>query len=278
MRGRRGAAIAPGPEAKRGAGETTEVDNAIFIQDLWKRFAVSQHRSRSLKDAMLRGWRRGRWAEQFWALREVTLEVAQGETVAIIGPNGSGKSTLLSIIGNILLPTRGRVEVNGRTATLLDIGAGFHEDLTGVENVYLYGSLLGIKRRDLSRRLDDIIELAGLRDSIDAPIRTYSSGMQMRLGFSVAINVDPAILLIDEVLAVGDAAFQEKCRQKVRALQEAGKTILFVSHDMEEVMEVASRAVWLLDGRVAADGDVAEVVSKHLQHGANAGSLAAAST
>ncbi|MFQ6097458.1 MAG: ABC transporter ATP-binding protein, partial [Armatimonadota bacterium] len=216
--------------------------------------------------------------EQFWALREVTLEVAQGETVAIIGPNGSGKSTLLSIIGNILLPTRGRVEVNGRTATLLDIGAGFHEDLTGVENVYLYGSLLGIKRRDLSRRLDDIIELAGLRDSIDAPIRTYSSGMQMRLGFSVAINVDPAILLIDEVLAVGDAAFQEKCRQKVRALQEAGKTILFVSHDMEEVMEVASRAVWLLDGRVAADGDVAEVVSKHLQHGANAGSLAAAST
>ncbi len=202
-------------------------------------------------------------AERFAALSGVSFEVKRGESMAIVGPNGAGKSTLLSLVAGLSRPDTGSIEVNGRVAALLELGCGFHPDLTGAENVRLNASLLGLSRRRAAEVFDDIVDFSGIGDFIQEPLRTYSSGMTMRLAFSVAINVDPEILLIDEVLAVGDAAFQQKCFNKVRELRCAGRTLLCVSHATVMVQELCDRAIWLDHGRVVTTGTVCDVLDAY---------------
>ena len=235
---------------------------AIKVQDLTKTFRLSHERSGSLK-ALALAFRRTK-TEDLYALKGINFSVRAGETLAVIGKNGSGKSTLLGIMSRVYRPTSGIVTMNGRVSSLLELGAGFHHELTGIENIYLNGSILGMRRREIDKCLDHIISFAELEPFIDAPIRTYSSGMIMRLGFSIAIQVDPDILLVDEVLAVGDENFQQKCYTKVRELQSLGKTIVFVSHDLQAVKEVATRAIWLDSGEIRADDGVGVVVDAYL--------------
>lgn len=202
--------------------------------------------------------------EEFWALRDLSFTVEGGETVGIIGPNGAGKSTVLKLISRIIEPTSGEIEVNGRLGALLELGAGFHPDLSGRENIYLNGSILGLNRSEIDRRLDDIIAFAELERFIDMPVRHYSSGMYVRLGFSVAVHTDPEILLIDEVLAVGDAAFQRKCLEKIDELRRQEVTILFISHSADTVRSLCSRAIWLHEGHLVTDGSAESVVAHYL--------------
>lgn len=206
---------------------------------------------------------RRRRRDPFYALRDVSLSVNRGEGLAVIGPNGAGKSTLLGLVAGLSQPNEGRVEVNGRVAALLELGAGFHPDLTGRENIWLNASLLGLTRRQTEAALDPIIEFSGVEDFIDEPLRTFSSGMMMRLAFSVAVHCDPEILLVDEVLVVGDQAFQAKCFEKVYSLRRQGKTLLCVSHARTMVMALCERAIWLEHGRVIMDGRPAEVLDAY---------------
>lgn len=236
----------------------------IKLENLTKAFRLCHGQPGTLKSLVL-SFRKPK-CEIIYALRRINFSVQSGETVAVIGENGSGKSTLLGIIGRVYKPTEGIVEVNGRVSALLELGAGFHPDLTGIENIYLNASILGLPRREVRRRMDEIIKFAELEHFIDAPLRTYSSGMVMRLGFSIAVQVDPDILLVDEVLAVGDEAFQQKCYNKVREFQDRGKTIIFVSHDLKAVREVANRAIWLDAGEIRADDGVDSVVDSYLAH------------
>jgi lipopolysaccharide transport system ATP-binding protein len=192
--------------------------------------------------------------------------VEQGETVGLIGPNGAGKSTALKLVSRIIEPTTGKIEVNGRVGALLELGAGFHPDLSGRENIYLNGSILGLSRSEIERKLDDIIAFAEIDRFIDMPVRHYSSGMHMRLGFSVAVHTEPEILLVDEVLAVGDASFQRKCIDRIDELRGRGITILFVSHSAETVRSLCSRALWLNEGRMVDDGSADAVVQHYLDH------------
>lgn len=226
--------------------------NAVEITGLWKKFRVYHDRAYSLKERLI-FWHRSR-ADEFWALKNVDLTVPRGATVGLIGRNGSGKSTLLKIISRILYPTQGEVKVKGRISTLLELGAGFHPDFTGKENIFLNASILGLTRKEIKERLNDIIAFAELGDFIDNPVRTYSSGMYMRLGFAVAVHVNPDILLIDEVLAVGDLAFQEKCLNRIREVQKKGVTIVFVTHNPKQVEELCDSAVWLDKGEVRLHG------------------------
>jgi ABC-type polysaccharide/polyol phosphate transport system ATPase subunit len=236
---------------------------AIIVQDLRKEFRISKERQSSLK-ALVLSFRRRQY-EIVEALKGISFKVDPGETVAIVGRNGSGKSTLLGILSKVYLPTSGLVQVNGRVSSLLELGAGFHPELTGIENIYLNGSILGMSRREIRKRLDAIVSFAELEHFIDAPLRTYSDGMIMRLGFSIATQVDPDILLVDEVLAVGDEGFQQKCYAKVREFQSVGKTIVFVSHDLNAVRKVATRAIWLDQGIIRLDGKVDEVLDSYLK-------------
>ncbi len=236
---------------------------AIRAEHLTKVFKLSHQPYSSLKGLMLAFMPRR--IETLVALNDLTFTIHKGETVGIIGQNGSGKSTLLGIIARVYRPTAGVLTVNGCVAPLLELGAGFHPDLTGLENIYFNAVILGLNRKQVSERLPDIIAFAELEDYIDAPIRTYSSGMLMRLGFAIAVHVDADILLIDEVLAVGDARFQQKCYQKITEFQKQGRTILFVSHDMEAVRQVAQRALWLDKGILRADGDVETVIQAYQQ-------------
>ncbi|MEJ5293952.1 MAG: ABC transporter ATP-binding protein [Fimbriimonadales bacterium] len=238
----------------------------IRAQNLTKEFLLSHQPYSSLKGLLLAFLPKR--MEHIVALKEVSFTIHQGETVGVIGRNGSGKSTLLGIIARVYRPTSGSITVNGRVAPLLELGAGFHPDLTGLENIYFNGVILGLTRRQVAERLPEIIAFAELEDYIDAPIRTYSSGMLMRLGFAIAAHVDADILLVDEVLAVGDAHFQQKCHRKIREFQEQGRTILFVSHDMEAVRQVAQRALWLDKGVLRADGEVNTVIEAYLQEAA----------
>jgi ABC-type polysaccharide/polyol phosphate transport system ATPase subunit len=199
---------------------------------------------------------------RFLALDNVSFTIKAGETVGILGPNGSGKSTTLKLISRIIDPTAGVITVSGRLSALLELGAGFHPDLTGRENIYLNGSILGLGRKAMKERLDDIIAFADIGEFIDVPIRNYSSGMQIRLGFSVAVHVDPEILIVDEVLAVGDYNFQIKCLEHIRQMQKQGVTILFVSHDFEAAEHLCNRAIWLDNGVVQDQGAVSELVGK----------------
>ncbi|MFL7807108.1 MAG: ABC transporter ATP-binding protein [Anaerolineae bacterium] len=203
--------------------------------------------------------------QRHYVLRDVSFAVERGEMLGIVGVNGAGKSTALKLITRIIEPTSGKVEVTGRLSALLELGAGFHPDLTGRENIYLNGSIMGMSRKEIRCKFDDIVRFADLESSIDIPVRFYSSGMYMRLGFSVAIHADPEILLVDEVLAVGDHAFQLKCLRRADQLRDSGVTILFVSHDMDAVRELCDRAIWLDGGGVRAEGEPEEVVSQYLR-------------
>jgi ABC-type polysaccharide/polyol phosphate transport system ATPase subunit len=237
------------------------MQNSIEIQGLKKTFRLLHGRGNTLKSLLVSFRRQER--EELQALKGIDLSIAHGETLAVIGRNGSGKSTLLGIIGRIYKPTGGKVIVNGRVSALLELGAGFHPELTGIENIYLNGAILGIRTKDMKSKVDEIIAFSELEKFIDSPIKSYSKGMVMRLGFAIAVQVDPDILLVDEVLAVGDESFQRKCYAKIEQFQQMGKTIVFVSHDLEAVRRVASRAVWIHQGNVRADGPTNEVVSAY---------------
>lgn len=202
--------------------------------------------------------------EEFWALRDVNFEVLAGETVGLVGPNGSGKSTALKLISRIIEPTTGRVTVKGKVSALIELGAGFHPDLTGRENVYLLGSIMGLSNKEMGRRFDRIVGFAELEQFIDTPVKHYSSGMYMRLAFASAINVDADILLIDEVLAVGDQGFQEKCHTTIGEFQRAGMTIVVVSHDLSLIQRFCQRAVYLRGGTIAACGETHSVLKAYV--------------
>jgi lipopolysaccharide transport system ATP-binding protein len=236
--------------------------DAIIVNELHKRFRLSHTSGGSLK-ALLLSFRPKHY-DDVHALKGISFTIKSGETLAVIGTNGSGKSTLLGIMARVYKPTSGDVTMNGRVSCLLELGAGFHPELTGIENVYLNGSILGLSRREITKRMDGIVAFAELEQFIDAPLRTYSNGMIMRLGFAIAIQADPDILLVDEVLAVGDERFQRKCYDKVREFQEMGRTIIFVSHDLKAVREVASRVIWLDSGEIRADGDVTGVLDAYV--------------
>jgi len=238
---------------------------AIEFKQVSKRFRMHYARPRSFQEAVILFFRRNNESTpEFWPLRDVSFEVAPGEAVGLIGPNGAGKSTALKLVSRIIQPTSGEIKVNGRVAGLLELGTGFHPDLSGRENIYLNGSILGLSRRDIKQRFDSIIEFAELARFIDMPVRNYSSGMLMRLGFAVATSFQPDILLIDEVLAVGDQAFQAKCLQRISEMQEDGVTILFVSHGLETVRRLCQRAIWLDEGRMRAIGPSSQVVVEYL--------------
>jgi ABC-2 type transport system ATP-binding protein len=236
--------------------------SAIEISDLSKSFRLYRERPSSVKQRVLA--RRSR-AEEFWALRDVTFEIPQGSSIGLIGHNGSGKTTLLKCIAGILRPTSGSVRLRGRMAALLELGAGFHPELTGRENVYLNASFLGLSRRDTDRVYDDIVAFAELDDFMDNKVKFYSSGMLVRLGFAVAVHVDPEVLLIDEVLAVGDEAFQQRCVDRVRRFQADGRTIVLVTHALGTVVDVCDRAVMLEHGRKHMEGAPDDVV-RELRH------------
>jgi ABC-type polysaccharide/polyol phosphate transport system ATPase subunit len=236
-------------------------DAAVVVEGVSKRFRLYHERNRSLKATVLRGGR-ARY-EDFWALRDVSLEIEEGVTYGLVGENGSGKSTLLKCIARILRPDEGRIRTRGKMAALLELGSGFHPELSGRENVFLNGSILGLSKRELTARFDDIVGFAGLERFIDQPVKNYSSGMYVRLGFSVAINVDPDVLLVDEVLAVGDAVFQRRCNEKFADFRRAGKTVVVVSHASEAMRTMCDKVAWLQDGRLVAEGrpqDVVDVV------------------
>ena len=230
---------------------------AIEIDHVSKRFRLFREKPSSLKARLISSRSR---AEDFWALRDVTFEVREGESLGLIGHNGSGKTTLLKVIAGILRPTEGVVRSRGRLAALLELGAGFHPELTGRENVYLNASFLGLTRKDTDRVYDDIVAFAEIADFMDNQVKFYSSGMLVRLGFAVAVHVDPEILLVDEVLAVGDEAFQAKCLNRIRGFQREGRTIVLVTHALDTVRQVCDRAVMLDHGELYAKGDPLDVV------------------
>lgn len=229
---------------------------ALRVTDVSKRFRL--HHEKSLKERIV-NWRRRR-VEDFWALRDVTFELEASKTLGLIGANGSGKSTLLKLIGGILTPTTGTIERLTRVAALLELGAGFHPDLTGRENVYLNASILGLTRRQTDKYFAAIVDFSGVEQFIDTQVKYYSSGMYVRLAFAVAVHVDPEILLVDEVLAVGDEPFQKKCLDRIRQFQKEGRTILFVTHALDSVRQLCDRVIMLEEGRVVADGQPAETL------------------
>ena len=223
----------------------------VFMEELrakWRRLALGEAKPSTL-DA-----RPSTPSRDFWALRDINFEIKEGETVGIIGRNGAGKSTLLKILSRITAPTTGRARIKGRVGSLLEVGTGFHPELTGRENVYLYGSILGMRRNELDRKFDDIVSFAEVGKFIDTPVKHYSSGMMVRLAFSVAAFLEPEVLIVDEALSVGDAAFQEKCRQRMDELIKDGRTLLLVSHSGEMVSKVCRRCILMTEGQIAFDG------------------------
>ena len=253
---------------------------AIRIHCLSKKYLVSHEQQRgayrtlreTLMDAGAAAWKRirgqGRTStEEFWALQEIEFDVQPGEIVGIIGRNGAGKSTLLKILSRITKPTRGRVELNGRVGSLLEVGTGFHPELTGRENIYLNGSILGMTKREIDRKFDEIVSFAEVEQFLDTPVKRYSSGMYVRLAFAVAAHLDPEILIIDEVLAVGDEEFQRKCLGKMSQIGREGRTVLFVSHNMHAVNKLTSCAVLLAGGRIQSQGSSFDVIRQYLECG-----------
>lgn len=231
----------------------------VDVNSVSKRFVIQKNKS--LKERVLNPRRSRTHRNEFWALDGIDLQIRAGETLGLIGPNGSGKSTLLKVIGGIIEPTSGQVRTRGRLAALLELGAGFHPDLTGRENVYLNAAILGISREQTDELFDDIVEFSGIADFIDTQVKFYSSGMYVRLAFAVAINVNPDVLLVDEVLAVGDEAFQRKCLDKIRQFQEQGRTIVLVSHSLDQIVDFCTRAVVLGHGHIVFDGPAEDAVS-----------------
>jgi ABC-type polysaccharide/polyol phosphate transport system ATPase subunit len=245
---------------------------AVSVENVSVRYRVPHEPLGTFKEYVITRLRRGRLASrEFWALRDVNLEIPKGGVFGIIGRNGAGKSTLLKVISRILRPTAGRIVVHGRVAPLLELGAGFHPELTGRENVFLNASLLGHGQREIAARFGEIVEFAELGEFIDAPLRTYSSGMVARLGFSVATAWLPEILILDEILTVGDVAFQAKCRSRMSAFSRSDATILLVSHDPATISEMCRRAVWLDRGEVRAVGEASAVTDRYRRFGSPEG-------
>lgn len=240
---------------------------AIAVEHLWKRFREDENRWALTQQMKYVIAKRRHRDDAFWrfALRDVTAGIQPGESVGLVGPNGSGKSTLLKLITGVTYPYAGRVEVEGRIGALIELRAGISDELTGHENVYLYGSLLGLKRAQVAERYDRIVEFANLQDAIERQVKFYSSGMKMRLGFSVAVHLDPDVLLIDEVLAVGDAVFQQRCHDRMREVQQSGTTLILVSHDLAAVEGTCDRCLLLMDGVLRADGPIREVLGAYRQ-------------
>ena len=237
-------------------------DIAVRVDHVTKSFRMYHERNQSLKSAIMRGRRSVH--EDFLALDDVTFDVPTGSTFGLIGSNGSGKSTLLKCLANIYYPNSGSITHFGRIAAMLEVGSGFHHELSGRENVFLNGSILGMSRKEITRKFDEIVEFSGVERFIDQPVKNYSSGMYVRLGFAIAINVDPDILVVDEVLAVGDAEFQEKCFQKFRDFKKAGKTVILVSHSMATVNEMCDHAAWVNQGKLMAAGQAEPTISAYL--------------
>lgn len=245
-------------------------DIAIKVENLGKLYHIgaAQQRHDTLRDALIARFRRSdrsKHNESIWALRNTSFEIKQGEVVGIIGRNGTGKSTLLKILSRITEPTKGHVEIHGRVGSLLEVGTGFHPELTGRENIYLNGAILGMKREEIDQKFDEIVSFSEISKFLDTPVKRYSSGMWVRLGFGVAAHLDPEILLVDEVLAVGDAGFQKKCLGKMEEVGKVGRTVLFVSHNMGMINSLCERAVLLREGTVAADGETSLVVTNYLR-------------
>ena len=242
----------------------------IQFQQVSKRFKLNTQRPSSFLEMVTRR-SIGLNSDEFWALRDVSFEIKSGETVGLIGPNGSGKSTILKLISRIINPSSGKVMARGRVASLLELGAGFHPDLSGRENIFLNASILGIPRPALKRQVDGIIDFAQIGPFIDTPVRNYSSGMTMRLGFAITTMLDPEILLIDEILAVGDHSFQRRCLDRLDALRARGVTTVFVSHSLEQVQRLCPRAIWMSDGQVRADGEADSVIGMYLDEAGASG-------
>ena len=237
--------------------------NAIEIRNMYKDFKLVYDKPTTLKERIC-FWKTTK-VQKRQVLKNINLDIKKGETVALIGTNGSGKSTLLKLMTKILYPNKGTLETHGKLTSLLELGAGFHPDFTGRENIYFNAAIFGLTRQEIDKRIDEIIEFSELGDFIDNPVRTYSSGMYMRLAFSIAINVDAEILLIDEILAVGDQHFQDKCFAKLKEMKKSEKTIVIVTHSLGQVRELCNRAIWLYNGEVRMDGTPNEVVDEYLK-------------
>ncbi|WP_243373877.1 ABC transporter ATP-binding protein [Geotalea sp. SG265] len=246
-------------------------ETALELNNVWKKF-IKGERYDSLRDlipAVFRNTLSGNRSSElsgmeFWALKDISFQVRRGEALGIIGPNGSGKSTTLKILSGILRPTSGKITVNGRLSALIEVGAGFHQDLTGRENIFLNGSILGMKKEEIKRRMDEIIEFSGISEFIDTPVKRFSSGMYARLGFSIAAHVDPEILLVDEVLSVGDMWFQEKCLEKMLSFKNKNIAIIFVSHNLESVNVLCSKTALIKKGTLRTIGDTAETIREYI--------------
>ena len=236
-------------------------NNAISVSSLSKNFRLYHERNRYIKAALLRG-RRAKY-EEFWALKDVSFEVAHGATLGIIGSNGSGKTTMLKCLTGIYTPEKGAIKVDGKLAALLELGAGFHPELTGAENIFLNGSILGMSKRDVQNKFASIVEFAGLEKFIDTPVKNFSSGMVVRLGFSIASHVEPEILLIDEILSVGDQDFQRKSSEKIEEFRREGRTIVVVSHSLGLVQQLCKEVIWLDKGQIRQSGPAAEVIAAY---------------
>lgn len=238
-------------------------DIAIDVNHVTKTFKLYSDKPQTLKERLVRGWKNK--TEERTVLKDINIEINKGETVALIGVNGSGKSTLLKLMTKIIYPNKGTLKTYGKLTSLLELGAGFHPDFTGRENIYFNAAIFGLTKKEIDDRLQDIIEFSELGDFIDSPVRTYSSGMYMRLAFSVAINVDAEILLIDEILAVGDQHFQDKCFAKLEELAKSKMTIVIVSHSLDSIKKLCNRAIWINEGKVAMDGKCSDVISEYLK-------------
>jgi ABC-type polysaccharide/polyol phosphate transport system ATPase subunit len=235
----------------------------IFFQDVSVRYRLPKERIRTFKEFAIQSLFRKVEYEEFWVFHDINFHIAPGEVLGIVGRNGAGKSTLLKLVARVMKPVKGEVRVNGKVTPLLELGAGFDHELTAQENIYLFGSILGISRKEMNQKLAKIIEFSELGDFIEAPLRTFSSGMVTRLGFAVATAVDPDILLLDEILAVGDAGFQKKCLEVIHNFRHAGVTILFVSHDLGQIRSLCDRVVWLEGGGVRAWGEAPAVLDQY---------------
>ena len=238
-------------------------DYSIEVKNVTKKFKVYYDKPNTLKERLV-FWKNNK-AEERTVLEDINVKIKRGDTVALIGVNGSGKSTLLKLMTKIIYPTKGEIITRGKLTSLLELGAGFHQDFTGRENIYFNASIFGLTRNEIEKKIDDIIEFSELGEFIDNPVRTYSSGMYMRLAFSIAINVDAEILLIDEILAVGDQHFQDKCFRKLTELKESEKTIVIVSHSLNSIKNLCNRAIWINKGHVEMDGKADKVIEEYLK-------------
>lgn len=242
----------------------------IDFQSVYKKYSYHRHKYKLLSETITSitklNFMKARpeiSESEFWALKDVSFNINAGENVGIIGPNGSGKSTILKLIAQITYPSKGKIDVRGRIGAIIELGAGLHPELTGKENIYLYGTILGMRRTEIKNKFSSIVDFAALNKFLDTPIKHYSAGMKARLGFSVAVFMDPDILLVDEVLAVGDAEFQKKSEAKMLEFKKSGKTIIFVSHDMNAIKKVCNRAIYLEAGTINKDGDASKVISAY---------------